>query len=197
MAARGFMLKMRPRLAGAKRSRARRHVKGDVARLENLEERLENVTSQINREVEDLEGVKHYVASKKSEFGWIKGEITELALQDFVGAIFGAMFFAMTQEVWQLALGLNALNAFLVFLLSFTTGYLLIYLSRRRKFISARAYRSSFLRATEIYAMSLVAAGLFVGIFGLAPDNAGALKEIIVIALPAVISAATADLLFF
>lgn len=197
MAARGFMLKMRPRLAGAKRSRARRHVKDDVARLENLEERLESVTGEIEREVEEIEGVKHYVASKKSEFGWIKGEITELALQDFVGAIFGAMFFAMTQEVWQLALGLNALNTFFVFLLSFTTGYLLIYLSRRRKFISARAYRSSLLRAIEIYAMSLVAAVLFVGIFSLAPDTACALKEVIVIALPAVISAATADLLFF
>jgi uncharacterized membrane protein len=98
------MLKMRPRMAGAKRSRARRHVKGDVERLERLEERLENVTSQINREVEEIEGAKHYVAAKKSEFGWIKGEFTELALQDFVGAVFGAIFFALTQEVWAAAL---------------------------------------------------------------------------------------------
>ncbi|MEM5814654.1 MAG: DUF2391 family protein [Candidatus Aenigmatarchaeota archaeon] len=196
MAARGFMLKMRPRMAGAKRSRARRHVKSDVERLERLEERLESVTSQINREVEELEGAKHYVASKK-ELGWIRGEISELALQDFVGAVFGAMFFAMTQEVWELALGLSPLSTFLVFLLSFSVGYLLVYLSRRRKFISRRAYHTSFLRAIEIYAMSIVASGIFVALFTLAPDAAGAAKEIIVIALPAVISAATADLLFY
>jgi len=196
MAARGSMLKLRPRLAGAKRSRARRHVKGDVERLERLEDRLENVTSQISREVEEIEGAKHYVASKR-EFGWIRGELSELALQDFVGAIFGAMFFAMTQEVWSIALGLSALNTFMVFLLSFVVGYLLIFLSRRRKFISRRAYHTSFLRAVEIYVMSVAAAGIFVALFSLAPDTAGALKEIIVIALPAVISAATADLLFY
>ena len=197
MAARGFMLKLRPRLAGAKRSRARRHVEGDVARLEHLEERLENVTNEINREVEEIEGVKHFVASKKGGFGWIKGEVTELALQDFVGAVFGAMFFAMTQEVWALALNLSLFNSFVVFLLSFSMGYLLIFLSRRRRFISARAYHDSFLRAIEIYGMSVVASGIFVALFSLAPDTAGMVKEIIVISLPAVISAATADLLFY
>ena len=170
MGARGFMLKMRPRFAGAKRSKARRHVKGDVERLENLEERLESVTNEISKEVEEIEGIKHYVKSKKGEFGWIRGEITELALQDFVGAIFGAMFFAMTQEVWQLAFGLSQLNTFLVFLLSFGVGYLLIYLSRRRKFVSQRAYHMSLLRAVEIYFMSLLAAGIFVALFSLAPN---------------------------
>lgn len=197
MAARGFMLKMRPRLAGAKRSRARRHVKDDVARLEDLEERLENVTNEINREVEEIEGVKHYVAAKKGEFGWITGEVTELALQDFVGAVFGAMFFALTQEVWAAALNMSFLYSFLTVVLSFGVGYLLVFLSRRRKFISHRAYRSYFLRATEIYAMSLVASGIFVVLFSIAPDTSGAIKEMIVIALPAVISAATADLLFY
>jgi len=195
--ARGFILKLRPRLAGAKRSRARRHVKDDVRRLEDLEERLEDVTNEISKEVEEIEGIKHYVKAKKSEFGWIKGEFTELALQDFVGAIFGAMFFAMTQEVWQLALGLSQLNTFLVFLLSFAVGYLLIYLSRRRKFVSQRAYHMSLLRAIEIYIMSLAAAGIFVVLFSLAPSTSVAIKEMIVIALPAVISAATADLLFY
>ncbi len=196
MAARGFILKLRPRMAGAKRARARKHVKDDVQRLENLEERLETVTDEINREVEEIEGVRHYVASKK-EFGWIRGELTELALQDFVGAVFGAMFFALTQEVWAVALSLSPLNTFLVFMLSFLTGYLLVYLSRRRKFISQRAYHLSFLRATEIYVMSLFASALFVSLFSLAPDMIGAIREVVVIALPAVISAATADLLFY
>ncbi len=139
MAAKAFMLKMRPRFAGAKRARARRHVKDDVQRLENLEERLETVTDEINREVEEIEGVKHYVARKK-EFGWIKGELTELALQDFVGAIFGAMFFAFTAEVWNAAAVMSVMNTFLVFLLSFSVGYLLVYLSSRRRFIPSREY---------------------------------------------------------
>lgn len=197
MAAHGFMLKMRPRLSGAKRSKARRHVKDDVERLENLEERLESVTDEISREVEEIEGVKHYVASKKSEFGWIKGGVSELVLQDFVGAVFGAMFFALTQDVIRAALNMSYLNVFFVFLLSFLTGYLLVYLSRRRKFISQRVYHTSFLRAIEIYTMSLVASGIFVALFSLAPGMSGALKEMIVIALPAVISASTADLLFY
>jgi len=197
MAAKGFALKMRPRLAGARRSRARRHVKDDVQRLENLEERLENVTDEINREVEEIEGVKHFVKSKKTEFGWIKGELTELALQDFVGAIFGAMFFAFTQEVWVIASSISWFNTLLVFMLSFSVGYLLVFLSRRRKFISERAFHVSFLRATEIYVMSLFAAWIFVELFSLAPSAGGGLREIIIISLPAVISAATADLLFY
>ena len=197
MAAKGFMLKMRPRFAGAKRARARRHVKDDVQRLENLEERLETVTDEISREVEEIEGVKHFVKSKKSEFGWIKGELTELALQDFVGAVFGAMFFAFTTEVWNAAAVMSLANTFMVFLLSFGVGYLLIFLSRRRKFISQRAYHMSFLRAIEVYVMSLFASAVFVFLFSLAPDAGTALREMIVIALPAVISAATADLLFY
>jgi len=196
MAAKGFMLKMRPRFAGAKRARARKHVKDDVQRLENLEERLENVTDEINREVEAIEGVKHYVAGKK-EFGWIRGELTELALQDFVGAVFGAMFFAFTMEVWNAAAIMSIGNTFLVFLLSFSVGYLLVYLSRRRRFISSRVYRTSFLRAIEIYVMSLFASAMFVFLFSLAPDAGIAFREMVVISLPAVISAATADLLFY
>jgi uncharacterized membrane protein len=107
------------------------------------------------------------------------------------------MFFAVTQEVWMSAISMTVFNTFLVFLLSFSVGYMLIYLSRRRKFISRRAYHTSFLRAIEIYLMSLFASAVFVFLFSLAPDAAGAIKEMIVIALPAVISAATADLLFY
>lgn len=197
MAARGFVLKMRPRMGRTRPLRKVKHRhKDEVERIEELEERLENVTGKIDREVEELEGMKHFVSSKR-EFGWIRGELTTLALQDFVGAIFGAMFFAMTQEVWAVALALSPLNTFLVFLLSFVVGYLLVYLSRRRKFISQRAYHVSFLRATEVYVTSLFASWLFVALFGLAPDAAGTIREMVVIALPAVISAATADLLFY
>jgi len=196
--ARGFMLKMRPRMAGAKRRRQQeKHVKGDIRRLENLEERLEHVTDDIHKEIEDLEEVKHGVAARKKEFSWITGQVSELTLQDFVGAVFGAMFFALTQEVWQVALTLSLSNTFLVFLLSFGIGFLLVYLSRRRKFLSEKVFHNVLLRSVEIYTMSLFASLIFVWIFSLAPNSIVAFKEMIMISLPAVISAATADLLFY
>lgn len=148
------------------------------------------------REAEAVCVSKHHRWHKR-EFAWIKGKITTLILEDFVGATFGAMFFAVTQEVWDIAKALKPANVFAVFLLSLAMGFLLVYLSRRRKYISIRLEHAASLRAVEIYLVSFLTALLFVLVLNTAPSLELALKQTVVIALPAVISAATADLLFF
>ena len=192
---RGFLLKMRARMASARQRKSA--VKGKLKRLERLEERLEGDIEELREETERLENLGQAEAKHMREFGWITGRMTTLVLQDFVGAAIGAVFFVVTQEVWELSLRLTAPNLAGVFALSFILTFLLIYLSRRRKFLSAKLYHTSFLRSLEIYIVSLVTAAAFVLIFGTAYGIEPVLKQSVVVALPAALSAATADLLFY
>ncbi len=75
--------------------------------------------------------------------------------------------------------------------------FLLVYLSRRRKSLSARLYHTSFLRGLEIYTISLATSIILVIIFGTSSTAEILVKQSILISLPATISAATADLLFY
>src|SRR3989338_1281183 len=186
---RGFIFKMRARLASAKR----RKTKGELKRLGKIENRLEKDIDEMGEELEALQNIEDSQARKHREFSWITGRITTLVLQDFVGAAFGAIFFVVTQEVWELSLRLGSLNLAGIFTMSFILTFLLIYLSRRRKTLSARLYHTSFLRGIEVYTVSLATAFIFVGIFGTASGFA-ILNQTILVALPATLSAATADL---
>lgn len=162
-----------------------------------MQDRLEDDIEQIREEIDLLEKIEDVEAKHHHEFGWISGRITTLALQDFVGAAFGAIFFVVTQEVWELSLRLSSISLAGVFVLSFVLTFLLVYLSRRRKSLSSRLYHTSFLRGLEIYVISLITAFIFVIIFGTAGSAELVTKQSIVIALPATLSAATADLLFY
>ena len=167
----------------------------DVERLELSEERLEKVVDEIAGEIEEIEHIKNIERSKK-EFSFLQGKPTELALQDFVGAAFGAMFFTVTQEVWELSAKLQLLNILALVILGFSLGFLLIYFSRRRKFVSTQVFRTSFVRGIEVYIISFLTSFIFVSIFGTA-SGAEVFKQVVVITLPSVVSAATADLLFY
>ena len=191
---RGFMMKMRGRFASAGRKKAR--VKKELRKLEHIEERLEKDIGNIEKEIITLESVEEYEKGKPREFGWIKGRITTLVLQDFVGAAFGAIFFVVTQEIWELSARLGSLNLSAIFLMSFLLTFLLVYLSRRRRYISTKLYHTVFLRALEIYSVSLITAFIFVGMFDTASGTV-MLSQSILVALPATISAATADFLFY
>ncbi|MEK6807988.1 MAG: DUF2391 family protein [Nanoarchaeota archaeon] len=131
------------------------------------------------------------------EFAWIKGTLSTLLLEDFVGASFGAMFFALTQEVWDISARLQLWSIAVLTLLSFSLGFILIYLSRRRLQISVKLEHKASLRALEIYLVSLATALMFVLVLQTAHTPILIFKQAVLIALPAVISAATADLLFF
>jgi uncharacterized membrane protein len=72
----------------------------------------------------------------------------------------------------------------------------MVYFSRRRRFLSEVVYKTMAMRGIELYAVSLITSFLFVVIFGTAVGFA-AVRQSIVIALPATVSAATADLLFY
>ncbi|HLE07848.1 MAG TPA: hypothetical protein VI933_04500 [archaeon] len=196
--AKGFPLKMRGRIAAAEKSRTikkKLRKMSEADKLEIAEERLEKVAQEITEDIEALEDLK-YKERKEKEFGFLHGKPTILVAQDFVGAAFGAMFFTVTQEVWDISARLNLLNMLSVIFLGFFLGFLLIYFSRRRKFVSTQIFRASALRAVEVYIISFLTSFIFVSILG---TGAGidAFKQVAVITMPAVVSAATADLLFY
>ena len=197
----GMLLKFRARM-GAKRTKKHYGKKAtaedEEEKLEAIEERLENVSSEVMQEIDKIEDLKQTAAVKKHEFGWIRGKVTSLLMQDFVGAAFGAMFFAFTQEVWDIAARLNMFSIIVILIISLISGFSLIYFSRRRKSLSVRIYHTTMLRGLEIYTISFFTSLLFIlllGVFGY--DPLLLFKGSVIIALPAVISAATADLLFY
>ena len=200
----GMMLKFRARMSARKirqkpikrQTGKKASIKSEEQRLEVMERRLERVADEVTEDIEKIERLKDN--TKKHEFGWIKGKVTILLMQDFVGATFGAIFFAFTQEVWEIAQRLNMFSIFAILMMSMISGFSLIYLSRRRKSVSIRIYHTAMLRGIEIYVISFLASLLFVlivGVFGYSPVLL--FKGSVLIALPAVISAATADLLFY
>ena len=198
---RGMVLKLRSRLgaAGIKQKPAKAGKKADEEeRLEAVEENLERVSGEVMEEIDKIEELKEELPKKKHEFGWIKGKITGLLLQDFVGASFGAMVFVFTQEIWDIALKLNTLSILSIIALSLVSAFSLVYSSRRRKMLSVKIYHTAMLRGIEIYIISFLTSLLFILIFGIFAYKPLLLfKGSVIIALPAVISAATADLLFY
>ena len=196
----GTILKLRARM-GAVRMRQNAHRKASARneeeKLEAMEERLENVTYDIHEEIDRIEKLKEN-AAQEHEFGWIKGKITNILLQDFVGASFGAIVFVFTQEVWDIAMKINLFSVIALALISMLSGFSLIYLSRRRRVVSVRIYHTTLLRGVEIYIVSLLTALLFIFLLGIFEyDPLLLFKGSVLIALPAVISAATADLLYY
>ncbi|MBI3412863.1 MAG: DUF2391 family protein [Candidatus Aenigmarchaeota archaeon] len=169
----------------------------EVKKLDKMETNLENVADKIIRETQELENIKHGVLKHKDHLGWMGGQLTFLAVQDIVGAIFGAMFFVITQEIWQLSSRLGALNLAAISILSFLMGLSLVYMSRRRKLLSIRLFHTSFMRAIEIYLISFITSLWLIMIFNTAPDFTQLIKQAVVVTMPAVITAATADLLFY
>lgn len=209
MAIKGFLLKMRPRMS--KRMINSKKISPEIKKLEKVEEKLEDVSLEVMDEIKKIQEIeeKKQKSLKDSswikdelkhvkEFSWIKGEFTILLFQDLVGAAFGAVFFVVTQEVWDLSVRLKPFNLFLIFLLSLLFGFSLIYFSRRRKLLSMKLHQTVLLRTVEIYVTSFVASVIFILIFGVSSGiNILLFREAIIVALPSVISAATADLLFF
>ena len=197
----GMLLKMRARM-GAKRTKKRYGKKApaedEEERLEAIEEKLENVSSEVMNEIDKIEDLKQSATVKKHEFGWIKGKITILLMQDFIGALFGTVIFVFTQEVWEIAARLSMFSIIAILVISLISGFSLVYFSRRRKSLSVRIYHTAMLRGLEIYILSFFTSLLFIlllGVFGY--DPLLLFKGSVIVALPAVISAATADLLFY
>ncbi|MBI4177733.1 MAG: DUF2391 family protein [Candidatus Aenigmarchaeota archaeon] len=169
----------------------------EVKKIDKIEMRLENAADKMIKSTEELENIKHGVLKRKDHLGWMGGQLTLLAMQDVVGAIFGAVFFVITQEIWDLSARLGALNIAAIAILSFFMGFSLVYMSRRRKLVSIRIFHTSFLRAIEIYLISFIVSLSLITVFSTAPTFDLMIKQAVVISFPAVITAATADLLFY
>ena len=197
---RGAILKMRARMGAvhARKSHKKASAEDEEEKLDQIEEKLENVSSEVMEEIDKIEKLKESAVAKKHEFGWIKGKVTGLLVQDFIGAAFGAMFFAFTQEVWEISAKLNMFSVIVILIISLISGFSLVYFSRRRKSVSVRIYHTVMLRGLEIYILSFFTSLLFILLLGvLGYDPLLLFKGSVIIALPAVISAATADLLFY
>src|SRR3989344_1030504 len=197
--AKGLPLK-RAIIAGSRHTNPgirKKGVSGKLERLEKTEERLEEVADEIMTEIEEIEGIKKSVLKEKPADYWRKAKLFELIGQDAVGAAFGAMFFVVTQEVWELATGLSVFGLFAIIAFSFFLDYFLIHASRRRNFVSIKIEKSVLMRSIEIYLVSFAISLIFVLILGVGQGMESMLKISALITLPAVVSAATADLLFF
>lgn len=193
-----LLLKVRSRMGAVRirRKPKRGAARNEEEKLEAIEERLENVNYDINQEIDRIEKIKE--GAQRHEFGWIKGKVTAILLQDFVGASFGAVVFVFTQEVWEITLRISMLSILAIAIISLISGFSLIYLSRRRKVMSNRVYHSALLRGIEIYTVSLLTSFLFIILLGVFEyDPLILFKGSVLIALPSVISAATADLLYY
>lgn len=199
MAGKSFLMKLRTRVvAGADKENSKKAV-SEIKKLERLEVKMEDVSDKMMEGIEEIEKIKIEETKKKhGEFSWIKGNITTLFLQDIVGAAFGAVFFVVTQEVWDISKKIGYINLFFIFLLSIFLGFSLVYFSRRRKLLSLRLHQTAILRTFEIYISSFIISIILIFIFDISVGfNILLFKEGIIISLPAVISAATADLLFY
>ena len=197
--ARSLPLKMRVRMG--KKRRGPSTVQGRASdsrlrKLEGLEKRLENVSEEIETEIKEIERLEG-PELRKAEFAWIQGGGSLLLLQDFVGASFGAVFFAVTGEVWDIAARSAPWQTFLMLLMGFAVGYSLVYASRKRKTVSQKVYSTVFFRCVELFVVSFVVAVFFVVVLATAPSATEIFKQAAIITMPAVVSAATADLLFY
>ena len=198
----GFRSKLAPGLSPIKNK--------EIRRLETVEEKLQHVSEELNLEIDRIEHIKRkkeYELEKQSwfvdefaslsGFAWIKGEFNFLIFQDFIGAAFGAVFFVLTQEVWDFSKNVSKFNLFIIFIISIFFCFALVYFSRRRKMLSHKFHQTVFLRTCEIYITSYLTALLFILIFQSPNESIFLFKEAVIITLPSVISAGTADLLFY
>lgn len=197
--AKGFPIKLRARMSGRRDAVARKpNPVIKLKKLERLEKELENVSQEVHSEIDELEKIEEIESHQKGEFAWIKGNVSHLLLQDFVGAAFGAIFFVVTQEVWDLSARFVAWQIASVILISFAMGYSLIYFSRRRKNLSQKVYHTVFLRCFEMYVVSFLVSVLFIMILATAEIAPIPLvQQASLVSVPAILSAATADLLFY
>ncbi len=193
--AKAFPLKVRARFGAGHQHLHSKNERDPISRIEHAQARLEKVADEVLTEVAQLERVKKSYL-KRPQFSWMTGQLSVLTLQDFVGAAFGAIFFTVTQEVWDIAAKLNVAGMLALVAIAFLLGFSLVYLSRRRKFIDEQLHMHAITRAVELYGVSFVTALAFILILGTA-SGSQILPQAIIITLPAVVSAATADLLFF
>lgn len=191
------LIRMAGRRGGRLRNLDEKKMERESERLDKLETRMENVADKMIKETEELEGIQSGMRKRKHEFSLFSGEVTILTLQDFVGAAFGGLFFTVTQEIWELSARLALPNLTAISLASFLMGLALIYFSRRRKLLSIRVFHASVVRAVEIYLISFVTSMLLITMFSTAPTFELMLKQTVVVTFPSVITAATADLLFY
>jgi uncharacterized membrane protein len=195
--AKGFPIKMRARMTGKRDDSSNK--KGSYSKLrklERLEKELESVSERVHVEINELEKIEGL--EEKPQFAWIKGNVSHLMLQDVIGAAFGAIFFVVTQEVWDLSAKFVAWQIASLIAVTFLMGYALIFFSRRRKNLSKKVYHNVFFRCFEMYLMSFAVSASFILMIGTAPlEIMPLVQQASLVTVPAMLSAATADLLFY
>jgi uncharacterized membrane protein len=119
--------------------------------------------------------------------------------QVFIGSLLLASPFMVTEEVWALGAELSVANAALFFLLTIFSLITLIYYTKYRSMtVDGHIHKSEFLkRVIGTYLISFITVAVLLTLLDKAPwetDVLIALKRTILIALPATLGGATADL---
>jgi uncharacterized membrane protein len=129
----------------------------------------------------------------------VKPLMVELKLKDiiqiFVGATLLAIPMAYTEETWQLGEKLPLLNIGILALLSIIFIAIFVYANFYRYYLKGFVFEY-FKRIIAIYLISLIVVGFLMTVIQQCPwgvDNLLAIKRIIIVALPASMSAVAAD----
>lgn len=131
----------------------------------------------------------------------VKPLMVEVRARDFVQVVVGASILAIpagfTEETWNLGEQLPLVNVVALAALSVAFIALFVYFNFYREYLSS--YRWDFLkRVVVIYGLSLIVVAVLMTLIGKCPwgvDNLLALKRIVIVGLPASLSAAVSDAL--
>ena len=129
----------------------------------------------------------------------VKPLMVELKLKDviqiFVGATLLAIPMAYTEETWQLGEKLPLLNIGILALLSIVLIAIFVYANFYRYYLKGYLFEY-FKRVIAIYCISLLVVGFLMTVIQQCPwgiDNLLAVKRIVIVTLPACMSAVAAD----
>ena len=129
----------------------------------------------------------------------VKPLMVELKLKDiiqiFVGATLLAIPMAYTEETWQLGEKLPLLNVGILALLSLTFIAIFVYANFYRYYLKGFVFEY-IKRVFAIYLISLIVVGFLMTVIQQCPwgvDNLLAIKRIVIVALPASMSAVAVD----
>ena len=129
----------------------------------------------------------------------VKPLMVELKLKDiiqiFVGATLLAIPMAYTEETWQLGEKLPLLNVGILALLSLTFIAIFVYANFYRYYLKGFVFEY-IKRVFAIYLISLIVVGFLMKVIQQCPwgvDNLLAIKRIVIVALPASMSAVAVD----
>lgn len=128
--------------------------------------------------------------------------LVEFRAKDIAQVIVGSSILAipvgLTQETWEIGAGMPVLNSIFIFLISLTFISILIYYTTYKHVGGFKHKEHLLKRIIGTYVFSFIVVSVLLSLVGKAPwstDFIVALKRVVLVSLPASVSAAIADMI--